>query len=75
MSRLPMDRRPIEEVLAEFWDERAGILNWLIDGRATISRGPDRAAEIADATAEYREEMDPIEGFVGMRHQNCAADR
>lgn len=60
------ERRPIEEVLAEFWHERAGILNWLIDGACDyLARGLVVPAEIADATAEYREEMDPIEGFVG----------
>jgi putative DNA primase/helicase len=60
------DRRPIEDVLAEFWQERAGILNWLLDGALKyLAEGLQVPAEIADATAEYREEMDPIEGFVG----------
>jgi putative DNA primase/helicase len=60
-----VDRRPIEEVLAEFWDERAGILNWLIQGALIyLAEGLKVPPEIADATAEYREEMDPIEGFI-----------
>jgi putative DNA primase/helicase len=59
------ERKPIEEVLAEFWDERAGILNWLIEGALVyLTDGLKVPPEIADATAEYREEMDPIEGFV-----------
>jgi putative DNA primase/helicase len=59
------ERKPIEEVLAEFWDERAGILNWLIEGALVyLAEGLKVPHAIADATAEYREEMDPIEGFI-----------
>jgi phage/plasmid-associated DNA primase len=51
------ERKPIEEVLAEFWDERAGILNWLIEGALVyLADGLKVPHAIADATAEYREE-------------------
>lgn len=59
------ERRPIEEVLAELWDERAGILNWLIEGALRYLReGLQIPSEVADATADYREEMDPVGGFI-----------
>jgi putative DNA primase/helicase len=59
------DRRPIEDVLAEFWQERSGILNWLIEGtRLYLTEGLIVPAEIATATSDYREEMDPVGGFV-----------
>lgn len=59
------ERRPIEDVLAEFWEERSGILNWLIDGALMYLRdGLVVPAEIAEATNDYREEMDTVGGFV-----------
>jgi putative DNA primase/helicase len=59
------DRRPIEDVLAELWGERSGILNWLIEGALRYLReGLQIPSEVADATADYREEMDPVGGFI-----------
>jgi putative DNA primase/helicase len=58
-------RRPQEEVLAEFKAEGSGILNWLVEGvRAYLIEALVIPPEIAEATADYREEMDPIGGFV-----------
>lgn len=59
------DRRPIADVLAEFWNERAGILNWLIEGAIRyLNEGLKVPQEIVAATAEYREEMDPLGAFI-----------
>lgn len=58
------ERRPIEEVLAELWEEREGILAWLVEGAlAYLNEGLKPPPEIVEETAEYQEEMDPIGGF------------
>lgn len=58
------ERRPMDEVLAEFAAERPGILNWLIEGlRIYVTEGLQVPAEVQQATAAYREEMDPIAAF------------
>lgn len=44
--------------------ERPGILNWMLAGlKMWIKSGLGTAASVADATAAYREEMDPLAGF------------
>ncbi len=59
------DRRPIAEVLAEFWEERSGILNWLLAGAIDyFNNGLKVPKEIVDATASYRDEMDPLGAFI-----------
>ncbi len=59
------ERRPIEDVLAEFWQERAGILNWLLEGVAKyLAEGLSVPPEISKATADYRADMDMVGGFV-----------
>ncbi|MGH1592366.1 DNA primase family protein (plasmid) [Methylobacterium phyllosphaerae] len=58
------ERRPMNEVLAKFQAERAGILNWLLDGLDTYLReGLQTPDVVTAATAAYREEMDPIGAF------------
>lgn len=60
------ERRPMDEVMDEIWPERSGILNWLIAGTLDYLNGGLRTpAEVADATAQYRDEMDPVGTFVG----------
>lgn len=60
------ERRPMDEVMGEIWPERSGILNWLIAGALDYLNGGLRTpAEVNDATAEYRDEMDPVGTFVG----------
>lgn len=59
------ERREMSEILAEFAAERAGILNWLVEGaKIYLSEGLVSPDEVIEATAAYREEMDPIGGFV-----------
>ena len=58
-------RRPFSEVIAEFWEERAGILNWLIEGTLRyLEQGLRLPEEIKDATDGYREENDIIANFM-----------
>lgn len=62
------ERRPMDEVMAEVWPERSGILNWLIAGALDYLNGGLRTPlEVVEATAEYREEMDPVGAFVSTR--------
>lgn len=59
------ERRPMNEILAEFEAERAGILNWLIAGLDLYMReGLITPDAITVATADYREAMDPIGAFI-----------
>jgi putative DNA primase/helicase len=59
------DRRPIDDIFAEFEAEGAGILNWLLAGLlAYLNAGklivpPDVVA----ATESYREDSDPVGAF------------
>ncbi|MBB6308924.1 DNA primase family protein [Xanthobacter tagetidis] len=58
-------RREMADVLADFAAERSGILNWLIAGTlAYLAEGLIAPDEVTAATQAYREEMDPIGGFV-----------
>lgn len=60
------NQRDFEEVLAEFAPEYPGILNWLIEGaKRFIADGRiELAAESVKETKKYRDEMDPLAGFV-----------
>lgn len=58
------ERRPMDDVLAEFAAEHSGILNWLIEGlKLYMQEGLKAPSEVTEATAEYRAEMDPIQAF------------
>jgi putative DNA primase/helicase len=59
------ERREFDEVIAELWQERAGVLNWLIDGALLyLTEGLKIPKAISEATDEYREEMDPVGAFI-----------
>lgn len=59
------ERRPMGEVLAEFEAEADGILQWLVAGLLGYLReGLAPPPGIADATEEYRAEMDPVGEFI-----------
>jgi putative DNA primase/helicase len=59
------EQRDFEEVLAGFRPEWPGILNWLIEGaRMFLLEGFRAPDAVKTETAKYREEMDPISGFV-----------
>jgi putative DNA primase/helicase len=60
------EKRPMDDVMRELWAERSGILNWLIAGALDyLNHGLQTPQEVIDATAEYRDEMDPVGSFVG----------
>ncbi len=60
------ERKPMERVLRAFEAERAGILNWLLDGLLDyLAHGLVTPDEISSATADYRAEMDPVGEFAG----------
>lgn len=47
------------------WKERAGILNWLLDGAVDYLNGGLREPErVLEATAEFREDSDPVQTFL-----------
>lgn len=49
----------------KLWDERAGILNWLIEGaRQYLTHGLQIPNQVTAATEEYREDSDPLATFL-----------
>ncbi len=59
------EQKPFGEVTAELLSERAGILNWLIEGACdTLANRLPIAAASAVATRDFQEDMDPIGRFV-----------
>jgi putative DNA primase/helicase len=60
------DKRPMADVLKEFEAEHNGILNWLVGGALAYLRAKRLVIphEIAQATAEYRMDMDPVQRFI-----------
>jgi putative DNA primase/helicase len=60
------ERRPMDEVMGEIWPERSGVLNWLLAGALDyLNAGLRTPVEVMDATAEYRDEQDPVGTFCG----------
>lgn len=50
---------------AKLWDERDGIFNWLVAGlRDYLAHGLQIPEEVIAATAEYREDSDPLATFL-----------
>jgi putative DNA primase/helicase len=59
------EMRNMEDVIAELWAERSGILNWLIKGAIDfLNDGLRPPQEVLEATESYREESDPVGAFV-----------
>lgn len=65
-TKIPDDaRRPFDDVIAELYAERAGILNWMIRGALEFLEAGLRTPQaVLDSTASYREEMDPVGSFI-----------
>lgn len=58
-------RRPLDEVLADFDGERDGILRWAIEGGVEwYAGGLPKCAAVDGATAEYRNESDWVTQFL-----------
>lgn len=61
------ERKEFEAMQDVFEGERSGILNWLIEGALTFLNAGgklDVPPQVLDATAEHREDMDPIGQFL-----------
>lgn len=62
--QIPENERD-DKLIEKLWAERAGILNWLIDGLISyLEGGLDEPAEVLEATQEYRAESDPLGTFL-----------
>lgn len=62
--QIPEDERD-PDLGDKLWQERAGILNWLIDGLIDyLERGLAPPDHVLSATQEYREESDPLGTFL-----------
>lgn len=49
----------------KLWAERSGILNWLLQGaRDFLAGGLQEPPEVTDATAEFRDDSDPVRSFL-----------
>jgi putative DNA primase/helicase len=58
-------QRPMSEVLAEFDQERSGILRWAVDGAIEWYRsGLPRCAAVDQASEDYRSESDLVTQFL-----------
>jgi putative DNA primase/helicase len=59
------ERRPIDDVFAEFKQERPGILNWLVAGLISYMNAGRLIVpqDVLEATESYREDMDPVGAF------------
>lgn len=63
--QIPENERD-EKLIDKLWEERAGILNWLIEGLMTfLEGGLQEPAQVLEATQEYRADSDPIGTFLG----------
>lgn len=70
------ERRDFDEFVADLLTERSGILNWLIDGAVDyLENGLFIAPKIAEATKEYREDMDPVGRFIDDCVRAAAGER
>lgn len=64
--QIPEERRkPKKDMDAMLWEERSGILNWLIDGLIDfLEGGLQEPEEVRAATADYRKDSDPVGTFL-----------
>jgi putative DNA primase/helicase len=61
----PSEQRPLHEVVDGFLEERAGILNWAIEGALRFLRdGLKEPASVAAMTAEHKADLDPVGAFI-----------
>ncbi len=63
-EKIPLEERD-EKLIDKLWEERSGILNWLIEGLLDyLEGGLQEPAEVSDATEEYRQDNDPVGRFL-----------
>ncbi len=59
----PEERDP--DLIKKLWEERSGILNWLIAGLLDyLAHGLQVPDQVVEATQEYREDSDPLAAFL-----------
>lgn len=59
------ERKPFDEVVEDLLTDASGILNWLVEGLESYTlEGLQPPEEVQLATAEHRDDMDPIKRFV-----------
>lgn len=59
----PEERDP--DLIKKLWEERSGILNWLIAGLLEyLTHGLQVPEQVVSATKEYREDSDPLGAFL-----------
>lgn len=52
-------------LIAKLWEERDGILHWLVDGLLDyLEGGMQEPDSVRSATEEYREDSDPVGSFI-----------
>jgi putative DNA primase/helicase len=62
--QIPKEERDTD-LGVKLWEERAGILNWLVEGLlAYLEGGLQEPQAVLDATREFREESDPVGAFL-----------
>lgn len=62
--QIPEERRDVH-LIDKLWAERAGVLNWMIEGALSyLERGLQVPAEVEAATADYRKDSDPTGAFL-----------
>lgn len=62
--QIPPDERD-PDLLKKLWEERSGIMNWLIDGLVDyLANGLQVPEQVSSATQEYREDSDPMGAFL-----------
>ncbi|MEO0485286.1 MAG: phage/plasmid primase, P4 family [Pseudomonadota bacterium] len=62
--QIPEEERD-EKLIDKLWEERSGILNWLLEGLLDyLEGGLQEPKEVLEATQEYRADSDPIGSFL-----------
>lgn len=63
-EKIPPEERD-ENLIEKLWEERSGILNWLIEGLIDyLEGGLQEPDEVTSATDEYRQDSDPVGRFL-----------
>lgn len=63
--QIPENERD-EKLIEKLWEERDGVLNWLIEGLMSyLENGLQEPDQVLSATQEYRADSDPIGSFLG----------
>ena len=71
LVNVPEDEQDLD-LPAKLWDERSGVLNWLLDGvRVWLERGLVVPDSVRAATEDYKNDSDPLGRFIA----DCLVER